>query len=301
MPHTVTLRNRLHKLPGHTFWEAVRYVAVQKYFKLLLKIVGLYGRGVRNVFDLQVRRLDVVLPKLPQSFDGFRILLMSDFHLGVLEGQAEAIAKVIAPLDADLCLLGGDYRFSFASPMEMLLDDFKFIFSKVRAPMGIYGVLGNHDCPETANHLQALGARVLVNASVPIHKNGETIYLAGTDDPHFHRRHDLDVSLEAVPKGAFVLLLTHSPDIYVEAADRGLDLYLCGHTHHGQVRLPGIGAPMKYCRVPKPQLAGLWRQGGMTGYTTAGVGASIVPVRFLCPPEVAILTLKCAAKAEDRQ
>ena len=133
---------------------------------------------------------------------------------------------------------------------------------------------------------------MLVNEALEIRRGADSLWVAGVDDPFDYRCDDLEAALEDVPLGAFKLLLAHAPEIYQTAADQGVDLYLSGHTHAGQIRLPFLGAIKHNAKCPKEFRQGLWEHAQMRGYTTAGVGCSSVPVRFNCPPEIVLFELR---------
>ena len=117
------------------------------------------------------------------------------------------------------------------------------------------------------------------------------IWIIGVDDAHYYGCDDLSTPLAAVPESAFKLLLAHTPELYAEAAEAAIDLYLCGHTHAGQVRLPYWGPLMLNAACPRAYTQGRWRHGSTAGYTSAGVGCSLLPVRYNCPPEIAVIEL----------
>jgi predicted MPP superfamily phosphohydrolase len=124
-----------------------------------------------------------------------------------------------------------------------------------------------------------------------------SIWVAGLDDAWDYDCADLDRALTNVPAGSFRILLAHSPDTIGQAAASGIHLYLCGHTHAGQIRLPLIGAVTAPATCERRFLQGRWRQGAMEGYTSSGIGCSLVPVRFLCPPEIGLIELRCSRHA----
>jgi predicted MPP superfamily phosphohydrolase len=151
-----------------------------------------------------------------------------------------------------------------------------------------YGVLGNHDTIRMAPDLERMGVRILLNEHVEIEREGASIFLAGVDDAHFYRVDNLEKAATGVPEGAFSILLSHTPEIYRQAAHAGFDLMLSGHTHGGQICLPG-GVPLTLeSSLPRRMGRGGWRYGEMAGYTSAGCGACVVPVRFNCPPEITL-------------
>ena len=262
-----------------------------------LRATGLFGRGTRNALNPVVRHLPVAFASLPPAFCGYRILHLTDLHIDGALGLPEAIAERLAPLEADLCALTGDYRFATTGTCHNVYPGMRKIVAAIRARDGIFGVLGNHDYAEEIPEFEAMGIRILMNAAVEIRRGGESLWLAGIDDAWDYHCADLPRALAATPADGFRILLAHSPDTIGAAAASGVRLYLCGHTHAGQIRLPLIGAVTAPANCPRRFLQGRWQEGGMEGFTGAGVGCSLLAVRFLCPPEIAILELRCAAHA----
>lgn len=260
----------------------------------LFTLTGVYGRGKRNALDPVVRHVTFPFPDLPQAFDGFKILQISDLHIDQMDGLAEALAPLVAPLRPDLCVLTGDYRWEIDGPCDEVYPRVAKVLAAIQTRQGFFGILGNHDASEIAYHLETMGVRMLINEAVPLERAGVTIWLAGTDDPFDYYCGDLDGTLAQVPNDAFTVLLTHSPQLYPAAAGRGIKLYLCGHTHAGQLRVPLVGAVKKNAPVPRRFVQGAWTYHGMQGYTTAGAGCSTLPIRFNCPPEVVLIQLRRA-------
>ena len=260
--------------------------------KTALRISGLYRSGLANALRPVVRELRLEIETLPADLDGFRILHLSDFHIDRIDGLAEALAERLAFLPVDLCVLTGDYRFDVDGPCDAVYPRMRRVLSAIRSRHGVVGILGNHDCADIAIGLEALGVRMLINESVAIGSAAGPLWVIGVDDPHFFGCDDLKAAARDVPEGGFQLLLAHTPEMYREAAAAGIDLYLSGHTHAGQIRLPGIGALVQLADCPREFAFGQWNYKGMTGYTTAGVGCSLLPVRFNCPPEIVVIELR---------
>jgi predicted MPP superfamily phosphohydrolase len=256
-----------------------------------LQILGLYPRGIRNALDPVVRHLRFEFENLPESFHGFRILHLSDLHVDGMDGLAEIVAERVAALPADLCVMTGDYRFGMEGPCDAVYSRMAIILSAVRARHGVLAILGNHDESSIAVELESLGVRMLINEAVEIARGGDRVWMIGVDDPHHYGCDDLDGALEPVPADAFKVVLAHSPEMLDEAAAAEIDLYLCGHTHAGQLCLPGIGAPLVNADCPRAYTHGRWQHGCMVGYTSAGVGCSLLPVRYNCPPEIAFIEM----------
>jgi hypothetical protein len=152
----------------------------------------------------------------------------------------------------------------------------------------IYGVLGNHDTICMVPGLEALGIRMLLNESDVIERDGQRLHLSGIDDAHFYGMDDIEKAAAAIPRDEFSILITHTPEVYRQAADAGFNLLLSGHTHGGQICLPG-GIPITLDSIlPRSLGSGPWQYRDMIGYTSVGAGSSVVPVRFNCPPEITL-------------
>lgn len=259
--------------------------------KTALQLAGLYRRGRANALRPVVRELRLEFPNLPSSLAGFRLLHLSDFHINGVDGLAEALADSLAAVSVDLCVLTGDYRFDISGPCDEVYRRMRHILSAVQSRHGVFGILGNHDCADIALELETMGVQMLINEAAPVGPSDAPLWVIGVDDPHFFGCDDLTQAARDVPEQGFKLLLAHTPEMFREAAAAGMDLYLSGHTHAGQIRLPGIGALMQMADCPRRYAYGHWRFEDMQGYTTAGVGCSMLPVRFGCPPEIVVIEL----------
>jgi predicted MPP superfamily phosphohydrolase len=174
------------------------------------------------------------------------------------------------------------------------------ILQAIHARHGVYGVLGNHDLGNMVAPLTELGVEMLVNRGVRKDIRGDKLWLAGVDDPQGFRCDSLEWALDGAARDEFTLLVAHGPALARPAADTGVDLYLCGHTHGGQVCLPLWGPLLTNAPgSPRAHVAGRWRVGRMHGCTTRGLGTTDLPVRFLCPPEAGIITLRRGASHDD--
>ena len=252
----------------------------------------------------QVIRIEIRLRHLPHEFDGFTIAQLSDFHyedhfsvMPIRKG-----VDMVNELRPDVIVLTGDfvtvpmveyhrttaYRFAKNSgPCAGLL-------SKLRAPAGIFAVLGNHDGASDPSYvvhaLQSHGIPVLMNRALPLERDKTRIWIVGIDDV-LEGRPDLAAALSKIPSGEVTILLAHEPDFADEVVFAPVDLQLAGHSHGGQVWIPGIGAPWL------PQLArkyprGFYQIGKLALYTNLGLGTIRMPVRLNCPPEVTLITLR---------
>jgi len=265
-----------------------------KILRLLLKVFSLESAGLRNAMGIEVKEVVIALENLPAGFDNTRILFMSDLHIGGLPSLPARIIEETRKLDYDFCVLGGDYC---VAQSEKLADSYRGIAEvagRLTEKTAVYAVLGNYERYETAELLNERGVKVLVNEGTGIEKNGEKIYLAGIDDCCGYHADDIELASSDAGDLDFKIMVTHSPQNYSQVADAGYGLLLAGHTHGGQVCLPGGFAPafISFLPMPSKMMKGLWKWRQMTGYTTSGVGVSGVFVRFFCPGEITIITLK---------
>ena len=241
---------------------------------------ALYERDAIGLTSVEVPVAD-----LPPGLAGLRIGLMTDVHRSRWVSAEDVAAAVTLLLAAapDLIVLGGDYVTwgdpAFVGPAAEAL-------SALSAPHGVFGILGNHDSDrEMADALSDKRVQMLKDARTRLTINGEPLHLAGL---RYWTRRPADVA--SVLRGATgtVVLLAHDPRRLRDAAALHVPLVLSGHTHGGQVVLPGIG-PLAARRFPI--VSGIGRQGRTSIFVSRGVGTVYVPIRINCPPEVAIVTL----------
>jgi predicted MPP superfamily phosphohydrolase len=261
-------------------------------FRKSLKLTGLLARGQRNALNLQVTRNEVWLAKLPIAFDGYRILHLSDLHLDANAGLASALKAKLAALDYDICLITGDFRARSFGPIDACLHQFQQIKPLIKSD--VYATLGNHDSILMVPGLEAMGIKLLLNESVRFERAGQGLSLIGIDDPHYFQSDDLIKASQGATPGERILLMAHSPEVIPLASKLGVDFYLCGHTHGGQICLPGGFPIVSNSRSPRRFSAGAWQYREMKGYTSRGSGVSIVDVRFNCLPEITVHTLRAS-------
>jgi predicted MPP superfamily phosphohydrolase len=275
---------------GINFFHPENWYSIHSLIRNSLRLTGLYNRGVKNTLDIRVREHEVRLKHLPAAFDGFTLLQLSDIHADIHPPAVHAMVEAVRDLEYDACVLTGDYRAQTHGPVEAAIEWMRVLVNGLSQP--VYGVFGNHDSITMLPALEEMGVRMLVNEHIAIEREGDPLYLAGVDDPHYFRVDNIEKAVQGIPSGAVTVLLSHTPEIYRNAAHAGFDLLLCGHTHGGQICLPG-GIPITLdARCPRYMGAGPWRYNGMQGYTSAGTGTSIVNVRLNCPPEVTLHRLR---------
>lgn len=276
----------------HTWFNLSNLLYNEVFLTFFFKALGRYEKGLANARQLQLEEVEYTFAELPEAFDGLRLLLLTDLHLDGVHGLTDALIAQVRDLEVDLCLIGGDLRMKLYGPFTPALRRLKRVLPHIRSQYGIFGVLGNHDCIEMVPDLEEAGVCMLINDAEPLEKNGQSLWLVGLDDPHYYQTNDEAAAFRTVPDQAFAILLAHSPEAYRQAAAHGARLYLCGHTHAGQIRRLGRGAIYTNSRAPRSTAEGRWQWRNMVGYTSRGVGASSVPLRFNCLAEVTIITLR---------
>jgi predicted MPP superfamily phosphohydrolase len=258
-----------------------------------LKLTGLYRRARKNAERIQIRHQDILLPQLPPAFDGFTLLQISDLHVDLNEGAMQRLIELLPGLAYDLCVLTGDYRGKTFGPIDATIAGMARVSSHLLAP--IYGVLGNHDSIRMVPALEEMGIRMLLNEAETLERGDQRIHLVGIDDAHYYRVDNIEKAVSQLPGDEFSILLSHTPEIYRQAAHADFDLLLSGHTHGGQICLPGAIPITLDSVLPRRMGSGLWKYHDMVGYTSVGVGSSIVPVRLNCPPEITLHHLRSSA------
>jgi len=254
---------------------------------------GQLARARNNARSPVIVEAEIQLPRLPAAFDGFRLLHLGDFHFDYTPELADILAEKLRGLSFDLCVLTGDYRGEEYGPYEESLRELE----RLRPALGenVYAILGNHDSIEIMLRFPEMGIHGLVNEAVWLERGGSRLLLAGIDDPHWYRTADFAPLRPQMEQAGCALLLAHSPEIFREAASEGFDLMLSGHTHGGQLCLPG-GFPLiaHVHNTPRAMVCGPWRERDMRGHTTRGVGTSSVDVRLNCRGEINIHILRKA-------
>ena len=246
--------------------------------------------------------VEIKLRRLPEAFDGFRIAQLSDIHFGpyMTRPELDRAVNLAKDFQPDLVALTGDFvshpwrghnGLAGAKNAEPCADAFA---SWKSAP--ILAVLGNHDHwndPDlVAGALAERGIEVLRNRARPVEKDGQRLWFAGVDDV-LEGRADLSGATKGLSASEVTVLLAHEPDYADLASKAGIDLQLSGHSHGGQVRIPGVG-PIVLPELARKYHTALNQVGNLQVYTTRGIGVINPPVRLNCPPEVTLITLRKA-------
>jgi predicted MPP superfamily phosphohydrolase len=258
---------------------------------VVIAAVATTSYGVVEAARPEVVRVTVPLAALPDEFDGLRVALISDLHVGPSRG-GEFTARVVETVNAerpDLVAIAGDL---VDGTVEKVAGDLQPL-ERLSAPLGVYGVSGNHefyadDGGRWLDVWDRLGIRTLRNEHAVVERGGASIDIIGIHDYSSPKPYEPDLSraLDGLDRERFGLLLAHEPRQAFEASDMGVDLQLSGHTHGGQMW------PIRYL-VPlqQPSVEGLDRVGETTLYTTRGAGAWGPPTRVGAAPEITILEL----------
>jgi uncharacterized protein len=258
---------------------------------------------------LEVTETEIPLPRLPRALDGLRIAHLSDLHLSRIVPRDYLARCIRAATEAkpDLALVTGD----FVTQSRRWVPRLEPLLGGLRARHGVFAILGNHDhhvWPDgVAAVVASAGIQMLRNRHACLELKGAPLWLIGIDSmrgrqyrvpsrvqAEVDRRmtDNLGRALDGVDPRAFRILLAHSPDIIPRARQCDIDLVLAGHTHGGQVRFPVVGATVVPSRFGARYAAGLFVEGHTRLYVTRGLGVVRFPIRFLCRPELALLTLR---------
>jgi predicted MPP superfamily phosphohydrolase len=261
---------------------------------------GIVGKGFFDTDDLTIYEEEITLRSLPRAFDGIRIVQISDIHAGSWRSpqpfrRARALIEQLKP---DVLVVTGDFVNFDPKELELIRSDLQ----RLRADMGVFASLGNHDhynSPQNHSLLRSVisncGLTLLVNANAALRTHGETLYIVGTDNTGLGQNFaDLPAALVGVEPGAPTILLAHDPTFWDKEVRRKapIDLMLSGHTHGGQVGIHFLGVELSVAQVVYKQWAGLYRDGEQYLYVNRGLGTVGPPVRIGIPPEITVLTLR---------
>lgn len=272
-------------------WRKLAFRVVVTVLDGTLRLTPVYARGRRNALDLKKIELELELPGLPPAFDGYRILQLSDTHLDYFPELAPIARALLDGVEVDMLAITGDVHGDPRAAVEksagLLMDALEGV--RVRGPR--LAVLGNHDPAAMVGVLERAGFDVLVNRSIVVRHGSDSLGITGLDDVHSFYSEAALAALRG-HGGGFRIALVHSAEVADDADVAGYALYLCGHTHGGQICLPGGRPLVTHLKRCRHAASGLWRQGSMIGYTSRGLGVSDLPLRFNTRGEVVIITLR---------
>lgn len=262
--------------------------------------VGLttYGFYVEPVMRLTVRNWPLVLGDWPRELLPTRIVVLADFHVGnpwMTVERVSGIVKTAMSLNPGLIVLLGDYMPGLSAAWTSgfpSISEWTAALEPLRAPLGVYAVLGNHDTEKDAvrEGLARVNIPVLSNKAVRLERDGRHFWVAGLADQVIETP-DLPGTLAQTAEGEPVILLAHEPDIFTEVAQaqRPVALTLSGHTHGGQVALPVVGSVAEL--AGRRYVYGHYTENGRHLIVSGGLGVTRIPVRFLVPPEITVIDL----------
>lgn len=275
-------------------------------------VVATLGKGYYNAGAAQVELVRVLIKirQLPVALHGLKIGLLTDFHASsiVSEELIKAAADLVMSERPDLIALTGDFVSGATKFLSGSIGTFHLQYlercavalSRLTAPLGIYGVLGNHDFWSGSTSVKAIcdtlnkrvGVIWLRNANIELKKAGESFHLLGVDD-YWESSCSLTAACKGVNRDSIKILLSHNPDINDDIASvkERIDLVLSGHTHGGQVVAPFLGQPVIPSKFGQKYRQGLIRDGERQTYVSRGIGCLLVPIRLNCMPEATVLTL----------
>ena len=301
--------------PNRSYWQALRRtlenkpvkkglfqghgIGIDTLSKLTaagLKSTPVYAQGYKNAAFPKVVRRTLTVDNLPAAFDGYTILHITDLHLDSIPGLAKRAATLVRQLfektAIDACMLTGDYIDRHAClRFESIMAPMAALCSAMTPKDGIFAVLGNHDTWKMVAPFQAMGIRMLINETRLIRRGEATLALTGLDDPSDYYTPRGVRALERVD-AEFKIALIHSPELYKEAEKNGFNLYLTGHTHGGQISLPGGRPVVLPLKKGRQFYKGVWQYKTMTGYTGQGLGTVSIPIRFNTFSEIALIELR---------
>ena len=296
------LYNEVRRSPGPAKWGRVPRWA--KRLRIAFTAIILFLAGVAfwgfliEPGRLVTRHQTIQIDNWPQPLDGLRIAVLSDIHVDdwfITEKKLRTIVERTNQLQPDLIMILGDYMSSDGWVTSRVEPEvFGAVLKDLRAPLGVYSVLGNHDWwysgLRVRRALEQNGIKVLENESAKVDVRGMSLWLVGFADLWTRPQRIAD-TVATVPEGQPLIVLTHNPDIFPNVPQRA-QLLLAGHTHGGQVRFPIIGPVIESSEYGDRWVSGHVFADNHHLFVTTGIGTSIVPVRFGLPPEIVLLTLR---------
>ncbi len=284
-----------------------------KMILIILLLILFFGLGYYMVIfepnNLQIEKKDLVLKDLPQAFDGVKIAHLTDIHSLWFGSREKRVLEILEELEPDFVFITGDFVDPITKITDRELSSVKIFWQELgkRYSGRIFAVLGNHDTKATKDYLIESGIRVLNNEHEKIFFGVEEeissslhfadarvkdyIYLIGVGDPRTGRD-NLSKAIKGVKKETSKILLAHAPEIINEAVNKKIDLVLVGDTHGGQINIPILEKLQPLSKYGRKYTKGIFRIGSTYLYVNRGIGTSVFPIRFNCPPEIALIEIR---------
>ncbi|MDR1459958.1 MAG: metallophosphoesterase [Bacteroidales bacterium] len=309
IPHLIFFAYWLIAVFPLTFFPVIHRISmyIGLGIELFLFLSILYGSFIGNSI-IRTKHVVIESERIPLGFDGFRIVQISDFHLGTFGNKTGFVQRVVKTVNAqkpDLVAFTGDLVNNFSSEVE----PFIFILSQIKSLYGVYSILGNHDYGDyhswenekektdnferLLNIQKEMGWLLLNDENRHIHKGNDSIVIMGVQnwgDPPFKRYGDLRKAYKQVDTNSFVVLLSHNPVHWREEVlpQTNIDLMLAGHTHAAQMRIGNLSP----ARLRYAEWAGLYKEGNKYLYVNQGLGSVFFPLRIWAHPEITVIELK---------
>jgi predicted MPP superfamily phosphohydrolase len=275
-------------------WNRINFYLREVIQLNLAILMNALGRDRFREQDFEIVDLPLEIPGLEKAFNAYRIIQISDLHLGhwLSPDRLDGVVQMVNHQEPDLVVMTGDF---VSYVLKGVAERMKVAFSELKPREATLAVQGNHDHwmgPENIRAIfNASGVIELANDVYTIQRGGDYLHIAGVDDTCVGAQ-DLDIVLKKLPPDGPAILLAHEPDFADTSAQTGrFALQLSGHSHGGQIVLPKIGALIRgpgFFKYPN----GLYQVGEMLQYTNRGVGTHVFRVRYNCPPEITLITLK---------
>lgn len=245
---------------------------------------------------LDVEEVPIKIEKWNSNLDNLKIAVVGDIHAGkpfFEDWRVKKIVDKINSLSPDIVLLVGDYVNGGWYQSSMNLEKLASLLSKIKAPLGVYAILGNHDYLYGAGQIRKMinstNIKLLENSNAKVDTPKGSFYISGIADP-LSADYSYSQALKGIGKNSPVIFLSHTPDVFREIPSEA-SIAFSGHTHGGQVKLPFIGALFSNTFAKVKLIEGEYRNGPKTIFVTRGLGTSRLPVRFLCTPVISLITL----------
>lgn len=262
---------------------------ISKCLHFLIGFFRLESWAARSSLDYQVTINSVQIRRTVKADFKLNVLHLSDIHIESIPDQGKKLTEKLRTLEFDLVVLTGDYKLSRCGSDQNTIDLLIPLLKSLKCKHGIYAVQGNHDTPNLMQRLVKENVTVLNNENVKIKFAPHcALNIAGISDPHYWQQDDLSKAFAHCDEAYPTLLLAHSAEKAEQAEHFPLDLYLCGHSHGGQICAANRKPIMNNARCSRKYIAGVWNSNFLQGYTSRGVGTTGYPVRVQCPPEIVI-------------
>jgi predicted MPP superfamily phosphohydrolase len=288
-----TVANTKKVKSAHTRAWVTRAVLLSSIVAFLIWSVGIEP----NL--LNVKEYVVYPPNWPSELDGMRVALIADLHVGSLFIDEKKVRQVVVRTNEsrpDLILLLGDYVSTTGKFCPVSPDVFAPWMNSFTSELGTFAILGNHDWwyngKKMRSHLEREHIKVLENEVSEVRWHNRSLWLVGIAD-NWTRHPELLGSIAKVPNGEPILLMTHNPDVFPDVPP-SVNLTVAGHTHGGQVSIPLLGPLIVPSQFDARYAKGLITENGRDLFVSSGIGTSVLPIRFMVPPEISVLILKSA-------